>query len=90
MEDMLLELGIDYLSGEYGKQGTYVIDLGSDSEFGKIYTLLDNNMDVEQEEESVLLTVHNSQIIYTYKDEYQLVLKADFDNELYALICSKL
>ena len=90
MEEMLAELNLDHLPGEWGRGNAYVIDLGSDVEFGKIYTLLDNAKDVYQEEESVLLTVHNSQIIYTYKDEYQLVLKADFDNDLYSLICSEL
>ena len=48
------------LSGEYGKGGSYIIDLNSDAEFGRIYTLLDNAEEVYQEEDSVLLTVHNS------------------------------
>ena len=87
---MLKTLGLDYLEGQYGKQNTYVIDLGSDREFGKVYTILDNAYGVDQEEESVLLTVHNSQIIYNYMDEYQLVLKADFDHELYSLIISEI
>lgn len=90
MEEMLKTLGLDYLEGQYGKQNTYVIDLGSDREFGKVYTILDNAYGVDQEEESVLLTVHNSQIIYNYMDEYQLVLKADFDHELYSLIISEI
>ena len=90
MKEMLKTLSLDYLEGQHGKQNTYVIDLGSDREFGKVYTILDNAYGVDQEEESVLLTVHNSQIIYNYMDEYQLVLKADFDNELYSLIISEI
>ena len=90
MKEMLRDLGLDYLEGQYGRDNTYIIDLGSDREFGKVYTILDNAYGIDQEEESVLLTVHNSQIIYTYLDDYQLVLKADFDNNLYSLICSKI
>ena len=87
---MLKELNLDYLPGEYGRGNAYVIDLGSDVELGKIYTLLDNAEEVYQEEESVLLTVHISQILYTYKEDYHFVLNADFDNDLYSLICSEL
>ena len=89
MQEMLKDLGLDKYRGEYGKDRSYVIELTSDTEFGKVYTILDNSADVDQAQDSVLLTVHNSQIIYYYKDEYQLVLTADFDNNIYSLICSK-
>lgn len=89
MEYMLKEIGID-LPGEYGKNGSYIIDLDSDNEWGKIYTLLDNAENVEQDEESFLLTTHNSSLIYTYNNLYRLVLKADFDQNLYSLICSQI
>ena len=88
MEEMLVELGLDKYAGTWGRNNSYVIDLGTDTEWGKVYTTLDNSEKVFQEEESVLLTVHNGQIIYTYDEEYQLVLKADFDNELYSIIIS--
>ena len=42
MEQMLKELGLDYLEGQYGRDNAYIIDLGSDREFGKVYTALDN------------------------------------------------
>ena len=90
MKEMLKQLGLDYLEGQYGKQNAYVIDLSSDSEFGKIYSILETAYGVTQAEEPTLLTVHNGQIIYNYKDEYQLILKADFDNNLYSLVCSKI
>ena len=90
MEEMLLELGLDKYASVEGRNNSYVIDLGSDSDFGRIYTALDNSEYVVQEEESVLLTVHNASIIYEYKDEYQLVLKADFDNELYSVIITEM
>lgn len=87
---MLKKLGLDYLEGQYGKQNSYVIDLPSDVEFGKVYTILETAYGVEQQSEPSLLTTHNSQLIYEYLDEYQLVLKADFDNDHYSLVCSKL
>ena len=90
MEEMLKTLGLDYLEGQYDKQNAYVIDLASDTEFGKVYTILETAYGVEQHSEPSLMTVHNSQIIYDYEDEYQLVLKADWDNDAYSLVCSKL
>ena len=90
MDEMLLELGLTSYVGEEGRNGAYVIDLGNDKEFGKLYTTLDNSENIVQEEESVLLTVHNASIIYNYKNEYQLVLKADFDHELYSVIITEI
>lgn len=89
MKEELKNLGID-LEGQYSKAGSYVIDLKTDREFGRIYSLLDTSYNVEQEDDSVLLTPHNAQIIYVYDEHIQLVLKADFDNELYSLVCSEL
>ena len=86
---MLQELGI-FEPGQSGKNNSYVVDLDSDLAWGKIYSLLETNDDVEQLEDNTLLTVHNASVIYVYKDKYQLNLKADFDNEIYSLICSKL
>ena len=79
IEDILKELNINY-DGTYGKNDSYVIDLANDSEWGKIYSILETNEDIEEQEESTLLTVHNANLIYEYKDEWQFVLSADFDN----------
>lgn len=79
VEKVLNELNIPY-RGEYGKNDTYVIDLANDSEWGKIYSILETNDFVEEQEESTLLTIHNANLIYEYKDKWQLVLSADFDN----------
>ena len=76
---LLNELNIPY-RGTQGKNDSYVIDLDNDSEWGKIYSILETNEDMEELEESTLLTVHNANLIYEYKDEWQLVLSADFDN----------
>ena len=79
VEEILDDLKI-YYSGTWGKNNSYVIDLADDSEWGKIYSILETNEDMEELEESTLLTVHNANLIYEYKDELQFVLSADFDN----------
>lgn len=79
VEEILDDLKI-YYSGTWGKNNSYVIDLADDSEWGKIYSILETNEDMEELEESTLLTVHNANLIYEYKDEWQFVLSADFDN----------
>ena len=78
--EMLEELGI-YYEGSYGKNDSYVIDLMNDSEWGKIYSILETNDDMEELEESTLITVHNANLIYEYRGEWQFVLSADFDND---------
>lgn len=79
VEEILDDLKI-YYSGTWGKNNSYVIDLADDSEWGKIYSILETSEDMEELEESTLLTVHNANLIYEYKNEWQFVLSADFDN----------
>ena len=78
VKEILNELKIDY-EGTYSKNDAYVIDLAGDSEWGKIYSILESNEEIEEQEESTLLTVHNANLIYEYKG-WQFVLSADFDN----------
>ncbi len=89
MEELIKKLGIT-LPGEYTRSNSYTVDIKSDAEWGKIYSLLETNDDVESLEDNTLLTIHNASLLYVYNDEYQLNLKADFDNETYSLVCSKI
>ena len=89
MDNILKELGLQY-EGQKGKNNSLVVDLGSDSEFGKVYSLLETNDDVEQLEDNTLLTVHNASLIYIYKNVYQITLKSNFDTEEYSLVVNKL
>lgn len=86
MDEMLYEIGIDDLVGQVGKNDSYVIDLSSDSEWGRVYSLLEKCENVYQLEENNLLTTHNASLQYVWKDDYQITLKADFDNELYSIV----
>ena len=85
MENVIKELGLDY-EGQPGKNHSYIVDLGSDEEFGKVYSTLETNEDVEQLEDNTLLTVHNASLLYLYKDKYQINLKSNFDTEEYSII----
>ena len=78
IKEILNELNIDY-EGTYNKNDSYVIDLADDAEWGKIYSILESNEEIEEQEESTLLTVHNANLIYEYNG-WQFVLSADFDN----------
>lgn len=90
LNQLLDNLNINY-PGEYGRgDSSYIIDLDSDTNWGKIYTILDNSPDLYQNEENVLLTEHNSSLIYDYEDTFMLNLKADFDNEQYSLVISEI
>lgn len=86
IEDIINELGLDEYEGQVGKNNSYVIDLPSDNDFGKVYSTLETNEDVEQLEDNTLLTVHNASVIYVYKDRYQINLKSNFDTDEYSVI----
>lgn len=87
MESVLRELDI-YLEGSYSKDGSYVIDIYDSDDFGRIYSLLDNNKNVEELDDSSLLNQHSANISYLY-DDYQLTLVADFDEDLYKLVVTE-
>ena len=79
-------------SGQIGKNNAYVIDLKSDSEFGKVYTKLEKASErgiLTQLEDNNLLTVHNASLIYLYKDMYQINLRGNFDTNEYSLIVTE-
>ena len=58
--DILNELKIN-LKGTYSRDGSYVIDLEDSSDaFGKVYSILDKNPEVDYMESNSLLTVDNA------------------------------
>jgi hypothetical protein len=89
MEKLLKDLGITKV-GSYSKDGSYVIDLDSSDEFGKIYSLLENSEDLHYMEENNLLTISNASMTYRYGEEYQLQLIADFNYDLYKLVVNEI
>lgn len=87
IKDVLNDLNIRF-DGEFSRDGSYVVDLFDSDQFGKVYSILDKNKDVENLEDSSSLTVHSANISYLYGD-YQLNLIADFDENLYKLVITE-
>lgn len=82
------ELGIKQ-SGTYSRNGSYVIDLQDDSDdFGKVYSILDRNTELEYMEDTSLLTVDNANLYYRYKT-YMINAIADFKNNHYRVVISE-
>ena len=88
MEEVLKEIGITR-KGEYSKRGSYVIDMEDSDDFGRMYSILDKNKDVEELGDNAINNIHTINLIYLYGD-YQLNLTADFDADKYMLIVTKL
>ena len=89
MDEILRELGID-LDGTYDSEGGYVVDLNSSADFGKVYSKLDKNDDLNFLESNSLLTTDNASLIYRYEDEVEITLLGDFNNDKYQLVVNKL
>lgn len=86
--DILNELKIK-LKGTYSRDGSYVIDLEDSSDaFGKVYSTLDKNPEVDYMESNSLLTVDNASMYYKYKG-FQINIIADFRNDHYKVVVSE-
>ena len=77
-------------AGEYSDDGSYVIDLDSDDEYGKVYSTIEKNDDFVYKEKSSFMTIDNSNMIYQYGDEYQVILKADLRNDIYTIVVNEI
>ena len=89
IEQLIKKLGIDKV-GEYSKDNSYVIDLDSSEDFGKMYSILDRNEELEYLEDYSLLTVDNSSLLYNYNDAFQIALISDFNNDSYKIVVSEI
>lgn len=88
IKDILKELKITQI-GNFARDGSYVIDLEDDVDaFGKVYSTLDKNPDVEYMENNSLLTVDNASMYYKY-DKYQVNIIADFKNNHYKVVIAE-
>ena len=88
IKTILSELGINHEATK-SKDGTYVIDVEDMDEFGKYYSLLDRNDEVEELDETSLMTIHNISLNYLYKN-YQFSLISDNDQDSYKLVITLL
>ena len=83
MEEFLLDLRIDK-PGEYGADGSYIIDIEDSEEYGRYYSKLSNSDLVEEQEDSNILTDSNSSYQFTSED-YTITLTGDLLGDVYKL-----
>lgn len=86
MEELLKSIGIT-AKGEYTDNGSYVVDIKNYDEYGKYYSLLDKS-DLEEIQDTAQITLHTTNITYA-NDEYQIVLQADLDEDLYKVVVTE-
>lgn len=84
MQELLKEIGIT-AKGEMTKQGTYVVDIKDYDEYGKYFSLLDKSDLVQEVQDTTQLTLHTTNITFV-NDDYQIVLQADLDEDLYKIV----
>ena len=88
MEEFLKSLGIKE-KGHSSDNKSYVVDIANSDTWGKYYSILSKSEELDELEESSLLTSHNASITFAYESEdanYQLNLIADYDNDAYKLV----
>lgn len=89
IKELLNSIGVRR-SGEYSKDGSYVVDLYSDDEYGKVYSTIEKDERFTYKEKASSMTIDNSNMIYQYDDAYQVVLKADLRNDIYTVIVNEI
>ena len=86
MEELLKSIGIT-AKGEYTKDGAYVVDIKDYNEYGKYFSLLEKS-DLEEVQDTCQVTIHTTNVTYTTED-YQVVLQADLDEDMYKLVVTE-
>lgn len=85
MKDFLEEIGITN-SGNISDDGCYVIDFKNDIEWSKAYSKLDKSDLVDEEDDSTNITMESSTVQFV-GDEFTITMTADFESDIYKLIC---
>lgn len=83
MEELLKSIGIT-AKGVYTKTGAYVVDIKDYNEYGKYFSLLEKS-DLEEVQDTSQITIHTTNVTYA-SEEYQIVLQADLDEDMYKLV----
>lgn len=86
MEELLKSIGIE-AKGEYTKNGSYIVDIKDYDEYGKYYSLLEKS-ELEEVQDTSQITLHTTNITYA-NDDYQVVLQADLDEDLYKIVVTE-
>lgn len=86
MEEFLKKIGIT-AKGEYTKNGSYVIDLKDYDEYSKYFSIFENS-ELEEVQDTAQITIHTTNVTYMSED-YQFVLQADLDEDMYKLVVTE-
>lgn len=86
MEELLKKIGIT-AKGEYTKNGSYIVDIKDYDEYGRYYSLLEKS-DLEEVQDTAQITLHTTNLTYV-NDDYQVVLQADLDEDLYKIVVTE-
>lgn len=86
MEELLKSVGIT-AKGEYTKNGAYVVDIVDYNTYGKYFSLLEKS-DLDEVQDTSQITIHTTNVTYA-NDDYQIVLQADLDEDLYKLVVTE-
>ena len=89
-KEFLDSIGISK-SGSFGDDGSYIIDLSNSDEYGRMFTILDKSDDLDIMQDNQVITEQGSSLMYEALNEpYSINLLADFDNDLYQLVITKI
>ena len=88
MKDLLRKIGITE-EGYRTSDNNYVIDLDDSDHFNQIFSKLDKSEEVEENEDSSLVTLKVTNILYL-AEGHALNLIADFEQDAYKLVVTKL
>ena len=86
MEELLKSIGITD-RGEYTKNGAYVVDIVDYNTYGKYFSLLEKS-DLDEVQDTSQITIHTTNVTYA-NENYQIVLQADLDEDLYKLVVTE-
>lgn len=88
MEEFLSSIGI-HDEGQRSSNGNYIIDFDSIKDYSKAFYHLDSTDELEELEESSVVSSQLTNIIYT-NDKYIITLTADFDHDKYTLVMQEI
>lgn len=87
MKEFLQSLGI-HQEGQLSRQGAYVVDIVDFDEYSKIYSLLERSELIDEVMDTSQITIHTTNVTFA-NDDYQLVLQADLDEDIYKLVVTE-
>jgi hypothetical protein len=86
LEELLKSVGITE-KGTYTKNGSYVVDIKDYNEYGRYFSLLEKS-ELEEVQDTSQITIHTTNVTFA-NDDYQIILQADLDEDLYKLVVTE-